>query len=138
MAEPKTRPTSEPVSGYLKKITEADRRADCAELVKMFASVVRKDGVMWGTDIVGFGTYTMTYADGREMDWPLTGFSPRKGSLVLYVPGARKLSAAALKKIGKCKVSGGCMHINKLADVDIKKLKAVVAAGVKAKRGATR
>ncbi len=91
MAEPKTKATTASVAGYIKKIPEAARRDDCTALVKLFESVTRADAVMWGTDIVGFGTYTMTYADGRKLDWPLTGFSPRKTSLVLYIPGLSHL-----------------------------------------------
>jgi hypothetical protein len=96
-------------------------------------SVTRKDPVMWGSDIVGFDTYTMTYADGRELDWPVTGFSPRKAAIVLYIPGLRNFGPA-VKKLGKCKASGGCLHIKKLEDVDVKLLKQLVTDSVKAKK----
>jgi len=133
MAEPKTRATTASVAGYIRKLPEAARREDCTDLVELMKSVTGKDPVMWGTDIVGFDTYTMTYADGRELDWPITGFSPRKTSLVLYIPGLRNFGTA-VKKLGKCKASGGCLHIKKLDDVDLKLLKALIADSVKAKK----
>ncbi len=133
MPEPKTRPTGAIPGAYIKKIADAERRQDCAELVKLFQGVVRSDPVMWGSDIVGFGSYTMRYADGREMDWPLTGFSPRKAALVLYIPGLRNFGPE-VKRLGKCKASGGCLHVKRLHDVDTKGLKDLVAAAVKAKK----
>ena len=102
-------------------------------VVALFRSVTRAEAVMWGTDIVGFSSYTVTYADGRTLDWPITGFSPRKTSLVLYLPGLRNY-AAKIKKLGKSKASGGCLHIKHLADVDVKLLKDLVTEAVKAKR----
>ena len=137
MSEPKTRPTGENPAAYLKKIVDPGRRDDCAQLVKLFQGVVRAVPVMWGSDIVGFGSYTMTYADGREMDWPLTGFSPRKTALVLYIPGLRNFGPQ-VKKLGKCKASGGCLHVKQLRDVDLKGLKELVAAAVKSKRARSR
>jgi len=132
MPEPKTRPTSESAASFIGRISDERRRADCTALVKLFKAVVRADPVMWGTDIVGFGSYTMTYAGGRQVDWPLTGFSPRKASLVLYIPGLRTLGPA-ISKVGKCKASGGCLHIKHLDDVDLKALRDLVATAVKAK-----
>jgi hypothetical protein len=133
MAEAKTRPTGENVMSYLRKIDDKQRRDDCAELVKLFTGVVKTEPLMWGSDIVGFGSYTMTYADGRELDWPLTGFSPRKAAIVLYIPGLRN-HGPAVRKLGKCKASGGCLHVKALADVDLTGLKALVATAVKEKR----
>jgi hypothetical protein len=136
MTEAKTRPTGENVTSYLRKIDNKQRRDDCAELVKLFTTVVKAQPVMWGSDIVGFGSYTMTYADGRELDWPLTGFSPRKAAIVLYIPGLRN-HGPAIRMLGKCKASGGCLHVKALADVDLKGLKTLVATAVKEKRAKT-
>ena len=133
MAEPKTKATTASVAAYIKKIPEAGRRNDCTALVALFKSVTRAEAVMWGTDIVGFSSYTMTYADGRTLDWPITGFSPRKTSLVLYIPGLRNFGPS-VKKLGKSKASGGCLHIKRLEDVDAKLLRELVTDAVKAKR----
>ena len=83
--------------------------------------------------MIGFGDYHYVGESGREGDWFLTGFSPRKTSLVLYLPGLRNY-AAKIKKLGKSKASGGCLHIKHLADVDVKLLKDLVTEAVKAKR----
>ena len=133
MAEPKTKATTASVAGYIKKISDASRRDDCTELVKLMKSVTRAEPVMWGTDIIGFGSAPITYADGRQLDWPITGFSPRKTSLVLYIPGLRNFGPA-VKNLGKCKASGGCLHIKQLEDVDLKLLKALVTDSIKAKQ----
>lgn len=86
---------------------------------------------MWGTSIVGFGTYHYKYASGREGDWFQTGFSPRKQSLTLYLMGGLDMHQAALKKLGKHTTGVGCLYIKKLGDVDKKVLKEIIAAGAK-------
>lgn len=133
MAEPKTRPTTASVAGYIKKIPEAGRRDDCTELVKLYKSVTRAEPVMWGSDIVGFGNSPITYADGRQLDWPIGAFASRKTSLVLYITGLRNFGPA-VKKLGKCKASGVCLHIKRLEDVDLKLLKALVTDSIKAEK----
>ena len=89
---------------------------------------------MYGPSIVGFGTQTIRYAGGRTGEWPIIAFSPRKADLTLYV-GARNAPAALLKQLGKHKVSGGCLHIKRLSDVDLDALAQLVAASVKATTG---
>ena len=92
----------------------------------------RAEPQMWGSSIVGFGTRTIKYAGGREGDWPLIAFSPRKQNLVLYsMSGAE---AEILKKLGKHKVGGGCLYIKRLADVDLPTLKKLIKASVKQKK----
>jgi hypothetical protein len=87
---------------------------------------------MWGTSIVGFGTYELKYANGRTADWPIIGFSPRKQDLTLYV--GRGVDGALLKALGKHKLSGGCLYIKRLSDVDLAVLEKVVSASVKETR----
>ena len=86
---------------------------------------------MWGSSIVGFGSYHYKGAGGREGDWMLTGFSPRKQNLTLYLMGGLNTQTALLKKLGKHKTSVGCLYIKKLDDVDKKVLKELVTASVK-------
>jgi hypothetical protein len=117
MAEPKTRPTGASVPAFLAGVTPPERRADCKTLSRVMKEIAGAPAKMWGTAIVGFGSYVLRYADGREMDWPLLAYSPRKQSLTLYVAGLRN-EGALLKKLGKHKVSGGCLHLQSLADVD--------------------
>jgi uncharacterized protein DUF1801 len=117
MAEPKTRPTGASVPAFLARITSPERRADCKQLNKLMREISGAPAKMWGTAIVGFNSYVLRYADGRELDWPLLAYSPRKQSLTLYVIGLRK-QGTLLKKLGRHKVSGGCLHLQSLADVD--------------------
>ena len=88
--------------------------------------------VMWGTSIVGFGLYRQQYAGGREADWPLIAFSPRKNDLTLYVTPGFEGFEDLLSRLGKHKASKACLYIKRLADIDIKVLKAIVDGSVKA------
>ena len=128
MPEAKTRPTKQSVAAFIKTI-DADRQKDCKTLVGIMQDATDAPATMWGKNIVGFGTYQLTYADGRVADWPIVGFSPRKQDLTLYVgrAGDNKL----LRALGKHKMSGGCLHIKRLTDVDLTVLEKVVAASVK-------
>jgi hypothetical protein len=81
---------------------------------------------MWGTAIVGFGSYHYKSDSGREGDAPLVAFSPRKSSFSLYLSGYDG-KVQLLEKLGKYKQSGGCTHIVKLADVDTEVLKQLIS-----------
>ena len=93
---------------------------------------------MWGASIVGFGSYHYKGASGREGDWFLTGFSPRKQNLTLYLMGGLSEQADLLKKLGRHKTSVGCLYIKKLEDVDIKVLKEIITKSVKAMKKITK
>ena len=127
MAANKTKATTDSVEAFLDKVPNATRRADAHALVKMMKGVTRQTPKMWGPSIVGFGSYHYKYATGREGDIPMAGFSPRSGSTTVYVmsamPGFRELVA----RLGKCKASVACLYINKLADVDQKVLRELIA-----------
>ncbi len=131
---PKTRATTASVAAFLKKATEGDRLADCTSLVKMMEKATGAKAVMWGSAIVGFDTHPIAYADGRTADWPVVAFSPRSTSLVLYLARRYPRYEALVKKLGKHKQSGGCLHIKSLADVDVKVLAEMVSESVKATR----
>ena len=125
MAEPKTRPTAESVDAFIDRIDPEARRDDCRALVRMFLKVTGQPAVMWGTAIVGFGSYRMKYADGKEYDWPVVGFSPRKTDLTLYLSG---LDDDLLARLGKHKRSKGlCLYIKRLSDVDLGVLEELIA-----------
>jgi hypothetical protein len=131
VAETKTRRTKESVASFIKGVDE-ERRKDCTTLVRIMKDVSGAPATMWGTSIVGFGTYELKYADGRTADWPLIGFSPRKQDLTLYV--GRGVDGTLLKALGKHKLSGGCLYIKRLSDVDLAVLEKVVSASVKETR----
>ncbi len=127
----KTQPTAKSAAAFLKTV-DASRRADCAALVEMMGKATGAPPVMWGSAIVGFGKHQYKYASGREGDWFLVGFSPRKAALTLYLMGGHKRRPEFLAKLGKHKLGGGCLYIKSLADVDRKVLAAMIADAVKA------
>ncbi len=130
MAEAKTRKTKASVSEYLAKAASGDRLADAKKLVRIMSAVTGDRAAMWGPSIVGFGAYTLTYASGRTAEWPVAAFSPRKPATVVYISRGFKKYDALMKKLGKYKMSGGCLHIKSLADVDVDVLTEVIAESV--------
>jgi hypothetical protein len=131
VAEAKTRPTKQSVAAFIKGVDE-DRQKDCTTLVRLMKEASGAPATMWGTNIVGFGTYELKYANGSVADWPIVGFSPRKQDLTLYV--GRGQSDTLLSALGKHKMSGSCLHIKRLSDVDLAVLKKLVSASVKEKK----
>ena len=130
MAEPRTRPTTASVAAFLAKVRNAGMREDCAALVTLMSAVTKAPPVMWGTNIVGFGSYPYRYDRGRALDWPLTGFAPRAKQLVLYVmPGCDGYDGmvAALGPV-TCGVS--CIYVKRLADLDQRALRTLLKASV--------
>lgn len=133
--EPKTQLNKASVSAFLAKAA-AGRLEDAETIVRMLERATSKKAAMWGDAIVGCGTYTMKYADGRELPWPLVAMSPRKTSFVLYL--AWRKHPDLLKRIGKHKTAGGCIHLKSLDDVDAPALQALITAAAKTRKGATR
>ena len=130
-AELKTKVNKASVEGFLNKVKDEAIRKDCLEILKMMKQVTKEEPKMWGSSIVGFGSYHYKGKSGREGDWMLTGFSPRKQNLTLYLMGGFDEQKDLLKKLGKYKTSVGCLYIKKLDDVDKKVLKTLVTASVK-------
>jgi len=130
MAELKTKKTEASVEDFLNKIKDQETRQDCFAIAKMMKQVTRSEPKMWGTSIVGFGSRHLKYASGRELDWMLTGFSPRKANITLYILGGFEKQADLLKKLGKHSTGKGCLYIKKLKDVDTKVLKDLVNESV--------
>lgn len=129
MAELKTKKNDASVNDFLQAITDKVRREDCLTVFKLMKQVAKEEPKMWGTAIVGVGAYHYKSAkSGREGDWFIAGFSPRKQNLTLYLmPGIGNYKDI-VQRLGKHKVSGSCLHINKLADVDSKVLKELIIA----------
>jgi len=124
MSENKTRPTEISVDAFLDSLPEP-RRADARALVKLMQSVSRQKPKMWGPSIVGFGSHHYRYDSGREGDMPLLCFSPRKSGTVVY--NMSSTDKALFDKLGKHALSGSCLHIKKLSDVDPAVLKTILA-----------
>lgn len=129
--ELKTKVNDASVEGFLNSVTDEQKREDCFEILRLMGEVTNEEPKMWGSSIVGFGSYHYKGASGREGDWLLTGFSPRKENLTLYIMGGFDHHQDLLKKLGKHKTSVGCLYIKKLGDVDKEVLKELVAESVK-------
>jgi hypothetical protein len=117
--ENKTTENKESVIAFLKKVKDEQKRIDCIEISKIFSKHTGFSARMWGNAIVGFGSYHYKYESGREGNAPLIAFSPRSSSIVLYLSNAKE-KTDLLKKLGKHKMGGGCIHIKSLTDVDTK------------------
>jgi hypothetical protein len=130
MAENKTKATKASVEGYLSAIKDEARRTDCAALAKLMAKATKQQPKMWGSSIVGFGSYHYKYESGREGDSCLTGFSSRKGDISVYVVASFPGQEQLLSKLGKHRMSGGCLYLRKLSDVDLKVLEQLVVRSV--------
>jgi hypothetical protein len=130
MAGNKTKESEASVESYISSIQDEARRKDCQALLRLMATATKLPPKMWGTSIVGFGSYNYKYASGREGDSCLTGFSSRKGDISVYLlasfPGREEL----LAKLGKHKTGGGCLYIRNLSDVDPIILEQLIAATV--------
>ncbi len=129
----KTKENDASVEGFLQSITNETMRNDATEILGMMKKITGEKPKMWGASIIGFGNYIYeSPKTGRSGEWFLTGFSPRKQNLTIYmIPGFASYGDL-LKKLGKYKISGGsCLYINKLADVDSKVLKELVSQSFK-------
>jgi hypothetical protein len=129
--ELKTQVNEASVEDFLNTVEDEQARKDCLEILKMMKQVTKEEPKMWGASIVGFGSYHYKGASGREGDWFLTGFSPRKQNLTLYLNHGFEVHEDLLKKLGKYKTGMGCLYVKKLDDVDKKVLKELVTESVK-------
>jgi len=134
MAENKTKPTTVRVATFIDAIADETRRADAKALVKLLQQATGEKPKMWGPAIIGFGSYHYTHDSGREGDMAVACFSPRKAATVLYQMTGFAESGALLARLGKHTVSGSCLHIKKLADVDSTVLAELIAESVAAVR----
>lgn len=130
MAELKTKKNNASVSAFINSVENEQRRKDAKELLKLFKEVTKMKPKMWGDSIIGFGSYHYKYASGQEGDWPLTGFSPRKQTMTIYIMPGFKKYANELKKIGKHKKSVSCLYVKKIEDIDTKILKKIIKDSV--------
>jgi Domain of unknown function (DU1801) len=131
MAELKTKKTELSVQSFIKKIPEAQKRKDALVILDLMEKATKTKGKMWGSAIIGFGDKRLKYDSGRELDWFILGFSPRKQNFALYISGAVEQSAL-LKKLGKYKTGKGCLYVNKLNEVNLPVLNEIIINGLPA------
>jgi Domain of unknown function (DU1801) len=129
MAEPKTKKTTASVTAFIDAVENETRRADAKAVLKLLKDVTGEKPAMWGPSIVGFGSYPSPTGD-----WPITGFSPRKANMVLYVLHDFPQRDALLARLGKHKTGKACLYINRLADVDMDVLRELTEKSVAAMR----
>jgi hypothetical protein len=131
MAELKTKPTQASVKEFLNQIPDEERRADCIAVAKIMEEVTGEKPKMWGPSIVGFGTYHYIYASGREGDWPIAAFSPRKKDLTIYLMIGFEKNVDLMKQLGKHSTGKSCLYIKRLSDIHIPTLKKLIKGSVK-------
>lgn len=131
-AEIKTKPTSSSVESFISSIADEQKRKDSYAILKLMEKATKQKPKMWGSSMIGFGDKRYKSPNtGREVDWFIIGFSPRKANLSLYLAVDINKHADALKKLGKHKTGVGCLYINKLEDVDVKILEKMIEAAAK-------
>lgn len=131
MAELKTKVTNASVLEFIHAIDDEVKRADCLVLLDLFKKITKEEPKMWGSSIIGFGSYHYkSNRSSQEGDWPITGFSPRKQNLSLYIMPGFDSAAGLLKKLGKHSTSVACLYIKKLADVDLEVLSKIISQSV--------
>ena len=126
MAELKTKPTGASVETFLNSIPDEGKRRDSFAILEMMKQITGAEPKMWGDAIIGFGDTHYKYATGREGDWFVAGFSPRKQDMTLYLVNGIQQFGQSLEKLGKYKTGVGCLYIKKLADVDLQVLEALL------------
>ena len=131
MAKLKTKPNTQSVKKFIDGIKDEKTRRDCRTVLKLMKEVTKAQPKMWTGNMVGFGTYHYKYASGREGDWFLTGFSPRKQSLTLYIMAGFDRYGALMKKLGKCKTAKSCLYVNDLDGIHLPTLKSLVRESVR-------
>ena len=135
MAENKTKPTKASATAFLNKIKDKQVRDDCFVILKMMQKVSNCEPIMWGSSIIGFGTYHYVYESGREGDTVVIGFSPRKQNISIYFMGGLNLVEDELSKLGKHTTGKGCLYIKSLSDVNTVVLKKILAKAFKETQG---
>ena len=131
MAELKTKVNDAPVEKFISSIKDDEKRKAALTLLDLMKNTTKEEPKMWGSSIVGFGSYHYKGKSGREGEWFVTGFSPRKQNMTVYFCLGFQHMASQMKELGKFKTSVGCLYFNKLSDIDIKVLKEMLATNKK-------
>lgn len=131
MAELKTRRTRASVAEFLSRTPDPARRRECRTLIRMMRAITGAPPRMWGPSIVGFGHYHYRYASGREGDWFVTGFSPRKRDLTIYIMAGLARYRSLLRQLGPHKTGVSCLYVKSLSDLDQRVLKRLIRQSVR-------
>lgn len=131
MSGNKTKPTGASVDAFLDGLADVQMQADCRAVAAMMAEVTGSEPRLWGSSIVGFGSYHYRYASGREGDFMLAGFAPRKRALTLYIMAGFAEYADLLARLGKHTTGKSCLYVKRLADVDQAVLRELVTRSVR-------
>lgn len=126
----KTQPTAVNALQVIRQITPEEKQQDCLTLLNMMEHITDAPPVMWGEAIIGFGSYTYRYASGHQGDWFITGFSPRKHQLTLYLMDGTAPYATLLKDLGKHKTGKSCLYIKQLSDINTDILREIITLSV--------
>ena len=117
-SEPKTKPTDVPVADFIAAQPDPRRREEAEALCALMTEVTGEPPVMWGPSIVGFGRYTYVNTTKKPADWPIIGFSPRKGKLTIYIMRGFEGQAELMSRLGKHTTGVSCLYLNRLSDID--------------------
>lgn len=131
MAELKTTPNEQEVEAFLAAIEDAIKQADCRAVLQLMEAITEAKPKMWGKTIVGFGSYRYRYKSGREGEWFLCGFSPRKQALTIYIMSGFETFEELMSKLGKYKTGKSCLYIKRLENIDLDVLRSLITASVK-------
>jgi hypothetical protein len=131
VAELKTKPNKASVKEFIDSIEDEQKRKDCRAIMKIMKAATGASPRMWGTDIVGYGSYHFKYASGREGDWFQAGFSPRKQNLTLYIMSGFRQHDRLMKQLGKYSTGKSCLYIKRLSDVDSDVLTKLIEGSVR-------
>ena len=129
MSSNKTQPTKVDPKDFIASVDNETRRGDAEVLLELIEELTGERPVMWGPSLIGYGTYHYKYDSGREGDFFMAGFSPRKQNMVVYVMPGFDRYAELMNKLGKYKTGKSCLYINKLKDVDMEVLKSLIKEG---------
>lgn len=129
MGNLKSQPSASSVSAYLNSIVNEKRKHDSFKLLNMMEKITGEQGRMWGSQLVGFGTYHYKYSSGREGDWFMTGFAPRKQNITIYIMPGFKRYNELMSRLGKYKTGKSCLYIKHLDHVDIDILQELIVRG---------
>ena len=130
MAELKTQKNDASVEDFLNAVEDEKKREDSLKILELMKEVTGDEPAMWGSNIIGFGSYRYKYASGREGEWFLTGFSPRKQNLTLYIMSGFDQYDSLLANLGKHSTGKSCLYVKKLEDIDLTTLKEMVKMSV--------
>jgi hypothetical protein len=132
VAEIKTKKTVESVIAFLNKVENNEKRADAFKIKEIMEKLTGSAAQMWGSAIVGFGEVKLKYSSGREVEWMICGFSPRKQNLTIYIHEDFPEKQELLAQLGKHQSGKGCIYINRLSDINLLILEKYIAAGIAA------